>query len=254
MPNLTIDDILRLRPGTGPRDTTWIDGSFEAVVRNTERKTSQRGPYTKCTLVDPHNERIFIDCMGDGDLARYEGRLVRFSGKGMKRTAYKDTPQVGISDKATIEELGRAADTRGDSRDTRDTRSDSEGSPSTAPDGVPAYQIEGQAVGNALTNAVACVLAKTPLMPGTSDFAREVYIVASDLLRVAQELRAGRMMKSAKDREAKAKAPPKTEPPKTPPPPPKPQDIDEEDVPFSVEAHDDLVKNMLQVRLFKAAA
>jgi hypothetical protein len=80
---------------------TWVDGSFNALV------TSAKAPYqgkgsAKCILVDPQDHASKIEAsFWNVDPIRYEGMVVSFYG-AIKRTQYKDRPQVSLGEKAKL--------------------------------------------------------------------------------------------------------------------------------------------------------
>jgi len=90
-----IADIIAQQPDT------WVDGSFNALV------TSAKAPYqgkgsAKCILVDPQDHASKIEAsFWNVDPIRYEGMIVSFYG-AIKRTQYKDRPQVSLGEKAKL--------------------------------------------------------------------------------------------------------------------------------------------------------
>jgi hypothetical protein len=83
-------------------ESSWVDGSFKAAVTQT-RPPSGKMP-GKALLVDCDNGAITLDASFFGrDPSMYEGKIVLFSGAGMKKSDYNKKPQVTISPKTRVE-------------------------------------------------------------------------------------------------------------------------------------------------------
>ena len=83
-------------------DNTWINGSFKAVVTRT-KSPSGKSP-GRAVLTDPDNGAITTEsCWWGKDPSPLEGKLVSFSGAGMKKTSYKDKAQVNVNEKSKID-------------------------------------------------------------------------------------------------------------------------------------------------------
>lgn len=112
---ISLAEVIDLPPGSKGKNT-FINNPFDAVVVVTV-KEYKGNVSQKCELVQASNEdiRIAAKFWGDRDVSSLDGKLVRFSGKGLARTAYsnphngKVTQQVSISEDATLEVIGVSA-------------------------------------------------------------------------------------------------------------------------------------------------
>lgn len=195
---ITIGEILEMVPGDR-QNVTWINEDFEAVVSDIKRG-SGKAPST-AVLTDPHNSGIAILGNFFGvDPSRFAGKVCHISGKGISRTEYKGTQQVTMGDKATIQIVG-------------DAKPGQAATPAGAAKSAGIPNAEGQAIGNAITNACSLIKETLPQNAGdwltSPDFSRELWTIASDILRVSRMLNAGKLADPAKvrneDPEAKAK-------------------------------------------------
>lgn len=113
---LTVFDVLSIEPGDKD-NTVWINDEFEAVISNV-KEAKGNGPATATAgQASAPNNKITVN-FWKVDPSEFDGKLVKFSGKGMKRSVYKNkfnktTQQVDVSDKTDIEVIGEAADSKG---------------------------------------------------------------------------------------------------------------------------------------------
>lgn len=190
---ITIGEILEMSPGDR-QNAVWINDDFEAVLSDPKRGQG-KAPNT-AVLTDPHNSGISI--LGNffgTDPSRYANKVVHISGKGISRTEYKGTQQVTIGDKTTIQVVGDAKPSQAPKTGTGPA-----GSASGAPHGA---QV-GMAVNNAITilreiHAKGDEQAAMAYFTGL-EFSKDLYIVSSDILRIARVLEAGKLADSPKHR------------------------------------------------------
>jgi hypothetical protein len=80
---------------------TFVDAPFEALVTQATPQPTKGS--AKCILVDPkdHTKRI-QGCFWGVDPVRYEGMIVNFSGKGMRRGEYNNIQQVNVGQSAKL--------------------------------------------------------------------------------------------------------------------------------------------------------
>lgn len=190
---ITIGEILEMTPGDR-QQAVWINDDFEAVLSDPKRGQG-KAPNT-AVLTDPHSSGISI--LGNffgTDPSRYAGKVVHISGKGISRTEYKGTQQVTIGDKATIQIVGDAKPGQAPKAGTGPA-----GSASGAPHGA---QV-GMAVNNAITilreiHAKGDEQAAMAYFTGL-EFSKDLYMVSSDILRIARVLEAGKLADSPKHR------------------------------------------------------
>jgi hypothetical protein len=94
---------------TPTSENSWVDGSFKAAVTQT-RPPNGKMP-GKALLVDCDNGAITIDASFFGrDPSYLEGKIVSFSGAGMKKGDYKGKAQVAIGQKARVEVFQDSSD------------------------------------------------------------------------------------------------------------------------------------------------
>jgi hypothetical protein len=189
---LTVAQLLEMQPGTKDK-ATWINDDFEAVVSDVQVGDKN----AKATLSDPHNPRVTIAAVfwGAGG-SRFEGKLCHFSGKGMTRTEYKGTQQVSVGDKATIQVLGAAPAGAGSAGGDKGTGA-AQGGPKL---------FQGQTVGMALNKACDLISKTDTFAQGGLDylkspqFSQDLYVAASDILRISRVLESGKLADSPKHR------------------------------------------------------
>jgi hypothetical protein len=191
---ITIGEILEMTPGDRQK-ATWINDDFEAVVSDV-KMGSGKAPNT-AVLTDPHNSGIAIVGNFFGvDPSRFAGKVCHFSGKGITRTEYKGTQQVTLGDKATIQVVGNA-------------------SPSQAPKagaaggaaGTGSSVIHSATVGMAINQAVGILKEHPPVSQETIpdyfqsvQFSKDLWTIASDIVRIARIMEAGKLAEPAKTR------------------------------------------------------
>jgi hypothetical protein len=189
---ITVAELLEMQPGD-KQNAVWINDDFEAVM--TDLKPGQK--VTTAILSDPHSPNIRIAATFFGrDCARFDRKLVHFSGKGMTRTEYKGTQQITIGDKATVQVLGAAP--AGAAKNNPATGGASGGASGSS-------VIHGATVGMAINQATAAIAkAKgnefTPAYLNSSAFAQDLHFTASDIIRVSRALEAGKLAPKAADR------------------------------------------------------
>lgn len=83
-------------------DNSWINGSFQAIV--TRAKAPSGKAPGRAVLVDANNAAITAEsCWWGRDPSPLEGKMVNFAGAGLKKTSYKDKPQVNVNDKSKVD-------------------------------------------------------------------------------------------------------------------------------------------------------
>lgn len=202
--------------GNATESGEWVNGSFEAVVRNASPRQGNKP--SKATLVDPKNPRMMVKAaLFKGSFGAYENQLIRFGGKGTKAKLYNGDVELSFSDKCTMDSLGKAPDEAGSEPEPQrepsrhDDRRGGGGEPAPqqrAPAGSGALPVQGQTVGMALNQA--CENIRSALKSSGKPFAvelftspqfsRDLHTIASDIIRVSRVLEAGHLAPSAKDR------------------------------------------------------
>jgi hypothetical protein len=225
---ITITELLSMPPG-GPNSPSYINGEFEAVVTDARTVQTKSGKTMhKAKLADPQNPNVTIAATAWGtDFTSKAGKVVHFSGKGITLTSYKDVNEVSIGDKTNVRVVGSHAPAAAQA--AAPTASAPTGTRPATP-GV----IHGATVGMAINQAMAALLPNYAGADITKDstFSRDLYTLASDIIRVSLHLEQGNLAPSPKDRakansqsaEADETAPEQAPPlpPLPPPPPPAP--------------------------------
>lgn len=95
---ITVYDVVALATDDGE----WVDGEFQAVVRNATAKQGNKP--SKADLCDPDSPNIKVkaSAFGNVDFTDLLGATCLFSGKGMKVKIYKGVAELNLSDKAVI--------------------------------------------------------------------------------------------------------------------------------------------------------
>lgn len=191
---ITVAQLLEMQPGTKEK-ATWINDDFEAVVSDVKAGDKM----TRAVLSDPHNPRITISAtFWSAGIARFDGKLCHFSGKGMTRTEYKGDQQVTIGEKATVQIMGAAPAGAGSAGGDKGT--------GAAHGARPASGVNGATVGMAINQAAAMIRETDTFTQGglqylhSPQFSADLYVSASDILRVSRLLESGKLAESAKHR------------------------------------------------------
>lgn len=201
-PPATIYDILQLVPGSKD-NPTWVNDEFEGVVSNI--KSGQKS--TSCLVSDAHNPNVSITAVfwDSRDLSRFNGCVCHFAGQGMKRDEYKGTQQVSCSAKTTVNVVGRHTGTPASQGGAQQAPKAGGGSaPAPAAGGV----IHGATVGMAINQANGIIIAGASTMNpqereqffDSPAYSKTLWTIASDIVRIARVMEAGKLAPSPKDR------------------------------------------------------
>lgn len=233
----TLAEVAQLRPGD-KQSPSYVNFSFEALVFVGQSKpTANGGKMFPVTLTDPDDPRVKLASLSfDGKFPQYHGKRVRFSGKGMTRTEYNGSAQLGLGKNTVLEILGN-----GPSQPPTQQRREENRPPAQRND-APATSTAPKAL-NAGFEAKAIELAlelmhtnATDTAPGSEDFTLQVYTLSSDLVRIYDRLILRQLAKGPAERAKKLNGAPATEPPDQggrQDPPPRPLDKDpEKEIPF----------------------
>lgn len=109
---LSVYEVLEIEPGD-KENTTWINSEWEGVISGV-KEAKGNGPATAIAsqTTDP-SVKITVN-FWKVDPSEYEGKIIRFGGKGMKRSVYvnkfkKETQQVDVGNNTTFEIVGVSA-------------------------------------------------------------------------------------------------------------------------------------------------
>lgn len=228
----TIAEILAIAPGT-KEAPVWINSAFEGIVTIAQgRNTQNGGKAFDATVTDPHNPALKLETTFYSANSHLHGALVRFSGKGMTRTAYGNKQKFGVGKNTVMEVLGKANGSSPPATQQQGSQ------PPTAQDSAPAAvktssreDLAFKVMGLALEELR---IRKPQLEPGTVVYQAAAFVTACDLLRAIDKIAAGQLAAAPADREAKGKKDTKAKDEPTPEPKPSlpaAEDPDQ-DVPF----------------------
>lgn len=109
-----MDNIITLGAisASATEEGTWVNGPFEAIVKNAKMGGPSQGGKnkpSKCCLVDPRdpNSVIWAAWFG-GQFNKFEDKVVRFSGKGIKVSLFRGNAEVNIGKDTVVEMVGDA--------------------------------------------------------------------------------------------------------------------------------------------------
>ena len=196
---LTVGEVYEMEPGTAD-EAAWINPGFTAVISKMTRTKSRSGqPMFICTLKDPAGGDAEIGVTFFDKCSFEEGDVIELSGKGLRRTVYKDLQQVSISKDTEVHKIGRSAHV---------PVTPPPGS-ATPPNGAhsPGQHtgIFGGTVGMAMKESLELhfreyepdMLQEALKDPGVW---KDVYTTASDIIRVSLKLEKGELAPSVRDR------------------------------------------------------
>jgi hypothetical protein len=180
----TVAEILEMEPSRG-RDKSWVGGPFTAIVKNAKERRPRSGgrAFYTCELEDPENSNNYLEATADIEFTRMEGSLVEVSGQGISREEYNGKPQVKMGRNAMVQVVSAGGGGSSRSSEPRNTQ------PPAREQSAPASGGEdrpyGPAVGGAVETAATAIMAMDkPPQPGTPEFAKLLWEVASDVFRV----------------------------------------------------------------------
>lgn len=169
--NNTLQDLVNTQPGS------YFSGSFQASVSECKSINTKTGKtFYKATLTEGGVEVSATSF--SRDLAPFEGKVMKFTGMGIKRgDDFQGKPQVTVGDKSIISQVGVVTQWAAPVPTVTSTPALYTQSP----------RIEGVTVGMALNKAVEIAIAN-----GTINEAC-IYYQASMLIRLAQKLQSGNL-------------------------------------------------------------
>jgi hypothetical protein len=212
---ITIAELLEI-PAGEKGAPQYVNAEFVAVVSHCKAPAGRMPG--QATLTDPDTGITIVGKFFGRDPGRYEGQTVRFSGSGMTRTAYNGTEQVTIGDKATIN-VERAPAPAAARPATPPPAAHAPAAQSQLSPATPAAPaVFGATVGMALNNA--CTIIRDDYLADFTapqrvnyykgpEFSRDLWQLASDIIRISRMLEAGKLADAPKvraDPEAAARA------------------------------------------------
>jgi hypothetical protein len=181
-----VAEILEMEPSRG-RDKSWVGGPFTAIVKNAKERRPRSGgrAFYTCELEDPDNSNNYLEATADVDFTRMEGSLVEVSGQGISREEYNGKAQVKMGRNAMVQVVSGGGGGSNRSSESRNTHPPAREQSTSAPASGGEERPYGPAVGGAVeTAAVAIMAMDKPPQPGTPEFAKLLWEVASDVFRV----------------------------------------------------------------------
>lgn len=231
---ISVAEVLEL-PAGDDVNVSWINADVSANVLAIDSKRSKAGkPYWKVVFGDSVNPRMQVETSIFTAPKFSIGDAVLITGKGMRRTQYKDTAQIAFSKETQVMVVGR----------TVPAQSHAAPPPARQPDLPPASQPSagfiphGASVGMAVKEGLALTLSEARAADrpiGDPEFWKRCYKHSSDILRLMHTLESGRL--APKDGQPSAGTVPAETPPPAPARPPAPETPppspdQDEDVPF----------------------
>jgi len=192
---LSVAEVFEL-PAGKPDEPTWINPGVSGVVRTmTERKTKTGKQLWNCVLADQTGSAT-VDVSFFSAPFFKEGDLIELSGQGLRRTEYNGKAQVSLSAKTEIHRLGTSV------HHQEQAQAAAEGKPSVSGE---AQHVYGATAGMAVKAALEHVSAQAE-SPKANDpkYWEAVWEYASDVVRIARMIEAGKLAKPVKDRAAEA--------------------------------------------------
>jgi len=173
--NNTLQDLVNTQPGS------YFSGSFQASVSECKSINTKTGKtFYKATLTEGGVEVSATSF--SRDLAPFEGKVMKFTGMGIKRgDDFQGKPQVTVGDKSIISQVGVVTQ----------WTAPVPTQPAPSVTGMPtpytqSSRIEGVTVGMAINKAVDILIPS-----GVHIDENSVWQTASMLIRVAQKLQSG---------------------------------------------------------------
>jgi len=196
----TIPEILDMAPSRSKEDKAWIGGSFEAVVRRGKQVKGTGWSFFTCFLHDPQNDHIAIKATADVDFESMDGELVEVSGNGISReqylkgtdypTKYEGDPEIKMGKSAQVQVIGSGRAPSG-------APAPGKAAAATGGDGKKGRVPYGPAVGGSIETAERAIARLGPKAPepGTPEWAKLLFEIASDVLRLNEAMENGKLAK-----------------------------------------------------------
>ena len=168
--NNTLQDLVNTQPGS------YFSGSFQAAVSECKSINTKTGKtFFKATLTEGGVEASAMSF--SRDLSPWQGKVVKFTGMGMKRADdYQGKAQVTVGDKSILSVVGEVTQWAAPVT-TQPTYTQS----------AAVGRVEGVTVGMAVNKAVDICIKTGDVSEGS------IWQRASMLIRIAQKLQAGNL-------------------------------------------------------------
>lgn len=213
---LSVAEVFELQAST-EESASWVNPGFRCVVNAIVPKTSKTGkPYWDCLLGDETNPNCQVSASFFGKPPTFkEGQIVEFIGSGMRRSEFRGNAQVSLPQKGyAIHIIGNGAAAAPKGVDFKAAASAGRAAtpppagppPTSRPVGTGAQPVVfGATVGMAIKEALPLiVMAWGGIVDGgclkDPRFWSDTYDTASDIVRLARALEAGKLRPNIKDR------------------------------------------------------
>lgn len=225
---MTLAEVMEMTPGDN-ENPCWLNGTITCGITGiSHEKTKNNMPYTRFELFDPDNSSMRMRCTLFGAWPRTitDGCIVQVGGSGNRLTEYNGNPQITFGKNGALNKLGdwTPAKTAPKPTGAFQASGTTQRSPQPAQthSGVPTLvQIapqDGQAVGASLKMAHDTIIAEVnagqreKTFFETPDYQSTLLNRASDILRLGNLMKSGKIAPPFKDRVFEAAAAPEPEP------------------------------------------
>ncbi len=187
-------------------DGAWINEGFQAHVLKLDSVAKKAGGnFWKASLGDGPGNYTHGVTMSLFNAPRFQiGDIIRVTGKGISKKSYQNKPQVGMGKDSLLEVMPSSAKIQAS---VENHIAEVKGNQAQA---VAENMINGNAVGNAMTNAFENMRHMYPNAEQFKSYATspafwtEVWTLASDHLRIARMLEHGKLCDPVKQRAGNA--------------------------------------------------
>ena len=186
------------QPAGDKENPSWVNGPFDAVLSNPQMRSPKNGgnPFFTCMLADPANPACALSATFFGQVVPIPAGMVEVSGQGMQLGEYQGKKQISAGSKAKITPVGTPGlpgpiGTPVPNQVPANASYRAPAAPSTQ--GAP---IHGASVGMAVNNAKDILLNlhhQDASFFHSSEFGKELFQIASSILRVSQYLEKGNL-------------------------------------------------------------
>jgi len=191
---LSVAEVFEL-PAGKPDEPTWINPGCSGVVRSmTERKTKTGKHLWNCVLADQTGSAT-VEVSFFSAPSFKEGDLIELSGQGLRRTEYNGKAQMSLSAKTEIHRLGASV------HHAEQAQAAAEGKPSVSGE---AQHVYGATAGMAVKAALEWIAEQSEIPATDPKYWEAVWSYASDVVRIARMIEAGKLAKPVKERAAEA--------------------------------------------------
>lgn len=191
---ITLGQVLEMAPGENG-EKVYINDEFEAIVTDSKERTSKKGSkFWVCNLVDPHNASIKLETSFFRNPGQYVDKVCYFSGTGMTREQYGQTPKVGLGRDTKIQIMGKAPSSTPPQQGGNKGQTQENQRPPTSHT-PPAQNVPFTA--RAVIEALSIMKAMGTIEFFEPGFAGSLHTLASDILRVHNWLEAGKLAPAA---------------------------------------------------------